>query len=128
MKVVPWVQIPPSLPTTKIGEIMNKYFLIGLLLFSTPIYANEACLELSRVAQTIDAAHQSGIPKIAVQGTVKLSGIKTKPMRVFVSALIDSAYSDKRKANIEKKKAVNDFSYKIFLDCEKLMKLHDNLK
>lgn len=107
---------------------MRRYLLIILLLFSNSIYANNACLELSRVAQTIDAAHQSGIPKIAVQGAVKLSGIKTKPMKVFVSTLIDSAYSDKRVENINKKKKVEDFSYALFLDCEKLMRLHDGLK
>jgi len=107
---------------------MKKYLLIALLLFSTPVYADDACLELSMVAQTIDSAHQSGIPKIAVQGTVKLSGIKTRPMKVFVAALIDSAYSDKRVENLNKKEATEKFAYALFLDCEKLMKLHNSLK
>ena len=107
---------------------MKKYLLIALLLFGTPVYADDACLELSEVAQTIDAAHQSGIPKIAVQGTVKLSGIKTRPMKVFVAALIESAYSDKRVQNADKKKAVEEFAYRLFLDCEKLMKVHSSLK
>jgi 6-phosphogluconate dehydrogenase len=109
---------------------MMKYIFILVLLFifSTPIYANLACVELSVVAQTVDRAHQNGIPKIAVQAAMKMSGIKTKTMKAFVSALVIEAYSDKRVANTEKKKAAEDFSYRIFTDCEKLMKVHDNLR
>lgn len=110
------------------STIMKKYLLIALLFFSNPLYANGACIELSRVAQTIDAAHQSGIPKTVVKGAIKLSGIKTKPMKVFVASLVNSAYSDERVENDSKKKAVEDFSYELFLDCERLMKVHDGLK
>lgn len=107
---------------------MKILVLILALLFSAPTYANEACVELSRIAQTIDSAHQSGMPKAIIKGTIKLSGIKTRPMKVFVSAIIESAYSDERVENVEKKKAIEDFSYGLYKDCEKLMKLHDTIK
>lgn len=107
---------------------MKILVLILALLFSAPTYANQACVELSVVAQTVESAHQSGIPKLAVQTAMKMSGIKTKTMKAFVSALVVEAYSDERVANTDKKKVVENFSYRIFQDCEKLMKVHDNIK
>ena len=107
---------------------MIKYLLIALLFLGTPAYADDACLELSMVAETVDSEHQSGIPKIAVQTSIKLARLKTRPMKVFVAALVNSAYSDERVENINKKEAVEEFAYALFLDCERLMKLHNSLK
>lgn len=107
---------------------MKKYILIALLLFSTPAYSTPACYLLASVGETVMEARQSGMPAFAVKAALQMSGISTHSMKMFTSALVKDAYSMPRVENNKKEKMVKTFSNSLYIDCKKLIKLHETLK
>ena len=105
-----------------------KYLILVLVLFTGSVQALDTCRELESIVKTVMSARQAGMPEFIIKKTLALSGVKTNALKHFTAQLVMDAYAMPRVPKEGKEEAVKEFGHSLYIDCVKLINLHNRLK